>query len=390
MGTLVGTIAFIVLILFAIFFHELGHFLTARWSGIKCSRFFLGFGPTVWSFRRGRPETVEDPGSGELVERPETEYGIKALPLGGFVKIVGMSPFEDIPSSDQPRSFAAAPAWKRAIVLSAGSVTHFITAFIVLIVIFSIVGIPDPDRPTLRVEQVVTEVDGEPAPAHAAGIEPGDTILAVDGRSLEGWEDLRSTIRINPETPLDLTVRGDDGTERTVTLTPAAIDEEGQTIGFMGVMPAMETERVNPVTATARTPGIIGDVVVSIGEATPRVFSPENLGIVPGEEPGDERPVSIVGAGRIAADLAAQGQVAMFLWFFVTINIFIGLFNMLPLPPLDGGHLLLLGIEKLRGNKPVHPKAVLPVTALVFALLVALGLLLVFQDIVSPVQLPGP
>src|SRR5207249_6306502 len=117
MSSLLGVVAFIVLILFAILFHEFGHYVTARWAGIKVSKFFIGFGPTLWSYRRGRVETFVGP-NGAIERRPETEYGIKALPIGGFVKIVGMSPFEDLSPEDEPRSFNAVPRWKRAIVLA--------------------------------------------------------------------------------------------------------------------------------------------------------------------------------------------------------------------------------------------------------------------------------
>src|SRR5712692_5218282 len=128
MSSVVGALAFVVLIIFAVFFHELGHYVTARWAGIKVSKFFIGFGPTLWSVRRGRVETFVGR-SGAIEQRPETEYGIKLLPLGGFVKIVGMSVIEEVAPEDEPRAFNSAPRWKRAIVLTAGSATHFVTAF---------------------------------------------------------------------------------------------------------------------------------------------------------------------------------------------------------------------------------------------------------------------
>ena len=160
MAGTIGIFAFAVMILFAIFFHELGHFLTARWAGIK----------VIEVLHRLRPDDLVDPprpaGDGhrrapdalETVTRPETEYGVKALPLGGFVKIVGMSPLEEVPPEDEPRAFPSVPAWKRAIVLAAGSVTHFITAFVVLWFIFVAVGIPNPDKPTLTIDAVQTQI----------------------------------------------------------------------------------------------------------------------------------------------------------------------------------------------------------------------------------------
>lgn len=388
MGTLVGVVLFVVLLLLAIGFHEFGHFITARWSGIKVSRFFIGFGPTLWSTRRGRTEVVEDEESGELTERPETEYGVKALPLGGFVKILGMGTFdlpEDLPPEDRPRSFQAAPAWKRAIVLAAGSVTHFILAFVVLFVMFTLVGLPGgPAQPT--VSQVEQEVEGRPSPASEAGLRPGDEIVAVDGEGVAEWSQLVETVQANPGERLSLTIVR-DGDRRELTITPAAVEEEGERIGLIGVFPTAATERIGPVDGLLRSGGTIGDVVVAVVQIAPEAFSPENLGLVPGQEPSDQRGVSVVGAGQISADLIGSGQFALFLGLFAQINIFIALFNLLPLPPLDGGHLLVLGIEKVRG-KAVSPRALLPVMAIVTSLLIALAALLVFQDIVSPVQLP--
>lgn len=386
MGTVLGVLAFVVLLLFAIFFHEFGHYITARWANIKIARFFVGFGPTIWSYRRGRPETITGR-DGMPTTRPETEYGIKALPLGGFVKVVGMSPFEEVPAADEPRSFDAAPIWKRAIVLSAGSATHLVTAFVLLFLIFTVVGVPDPDRPTLTVGSVLSELGDEPAPAARAGIEAGDRIVAIDGRTVRDWDDVRLAVRRHPEEALELTIER-DGASRRVMLVPAAERERGRTIGVIGVFPKQEIMRVNPLVAAGRSVGELGNLLVGFVQTAPRAFSPDTLGLS-GDGPSNERPFSILGAGRLAADLAAEGQIAIFLFLFVQINLFIAVFNMLPLPPLDGGHLLVLAIEKVR-RKAVSPRALLPVMAVVFSLLVVLAMLLVYYDIVSPVRLPTP
>jgi len=382
-----GVAAFVVLLLFAIFFHELGHYLTARWSGIKISQFFIGFGPTLWSRRGGRLEVVETP-DGELVERPETEYGIKALPLGGYVKVLGMSPFEDVPPEEHPRSFQAVSYWKRAVVLLAGSVTHFITASVVIMLILTVVGLPDPDRPTLRVSSLATELeDGTQAPAFKAGIEPGDRIVAVDGNRFEDWDAMRDYIRDRPGQRLTVTVvRGER--ELQLPITPAPTTEEGREIGVIGVSPEFESARLGPLAAARLTGQVLWRSLGLFVQATPRALSPRNLGLIPGADPSpEERPISIYGAGRIAADLAARGRIAMFMEFFANINIFIGLFNLLPLPPLDGGHLLLLGIERLR-RKPLGQRALGRVMAVGFALLLLVGVSLLFRDILSPAQLP--
>jgi membrane-associated protease RseP (regulator of RpoE activity) len=386
MGTLLGTVAFVVLILFAILFHEFGHFVTARWAGIKVSKFFIGFGPTLWSYRRGRVEAFVGP-NGAIEQRPETEYGIKLLPLGGFVKIVGMSPFEELAPEDEPRSFNAVPRWKRAIVLAAGSVTHFITAFLVLFVIFAGVGVQDPTHPTLQVGAVASEVAGKPSPAATAGLHPHDRIVAIDGLGVRDWNQVQSAIRTHPGRQIRLTVVR-NGAELTLPITPRTDKQSGKTIGVIGIYPQLRTERLDPVAAVGRSGTEMKALLTGFFHTAPRAFSPQTLGLT-GGKPSNQRPFSILGAGRIAADLASHGQIAIFLFLFVQINIFIAIFNMLPLPPLDGGHLLVLAIEKIRG-KSIDQRALVPVMAVVFSILMLLGVLLVYYDIVSPVHVPVP
>ncbi|HVE93171.1 MAG TPA: M50 family metallopeptidase [Actinomycetota bacterium] len=380
MGAGLGIAAFVFLLLLAIFFHELGHFLAARWAGIKVTQFFVGFGPTLWSRRGGRQEVVES-ADGQIVERPELEYGVKAIPLGGFVKILGMSPFEEVPPQDYARSFQRAPAWKRAIVLAAGSATHILTAFIALVLILSAVGIPT--RQTLELEMV-----SRGSPASESGLRPGDRIVAVDGRKVSEWTQVRNLIRDSPGRQMQLTVANRTGDRRTVGITPRPQQEDGgrRTVGLIGVSSKLANVRVNPAVAAGRSAVVIGQFIGRFVTSTPKLFSAETLGLTktPGRE--DERAQSVVGAGRAAADLASKGQVLRFLEFFVYINMAIGLFNLLPIPPLDGGHLLLLGLEKVR-RKPVGQTTMVRVMAVGFALLLLLGMWIIFQDIVSPVPL---
>jgi membrane-associated protease RseP (regulator of RpoE activity) len=387
----IGVVAFCVLILFAIFFHELGHFLTARWAGIKITKFFVGFGPTLWSTRRGLPETVtiERRGKLETVTRPETEYGIKALPLGGFVKIVGMSPLEEVAPEDAPRAFSSVPTWKRAIVLAAGSFTHFVTAFFVLWLMFVAIGIPNPDKPTLTVDAVELEVAGKPSPAMTAGIRHGDRIVAVNGSPVEKFEDVRKAVRQGGGEPVALEIRKADGRTVSAEIRPVVDTSSKPPVPVIGIYPKNELTRQNPVRSVVSSGRAISSLLSSFFDRVPDAFSASALGLS-GKGPSDDRPFSIIGAGKIAGDLASRGSILDFLFLFVQINIFIAVFNMLPLPPLDGGHLLVLGIEKIRG-KPLSPRAIMPVAAVVLSVLLLLGVLLAYYDIVQPPQLPtGP
>ncbi len=386
MATFFGIAAFVVLLLFAIFFHEFGHYITARWAGIKISKFFIGFGPTLWSYRRGPLESITDP-DGNTITRPETEYGVKAFPIGGFVKVVGMSPFEEVAPEDEHRAFGSVPRWKRAIVLGAGSVTHMVSAFLFLMVIFSVVGLPDPNQRTQTVDAVQLEIGGDPSPAARAGLKPGEEIVAVDGRRVKSGNDLVRILRSSPEKQLSLTVRAKDGDTRDTRIVPARDEVGGREVGVIGIFLRGETVRLNPIRSAGASTRAMGDLFKGFVQQAPRAFSPSTLGLG-GDGPSDERPFSIIGAGRLAVDLAVEGQIAVFLFLFVQINIFVGVFNMLPLPPLDGGHLLVLLLEKIRG-KPVDQRALVPVMAVVLSLMALLALLLVYYDIFSPVSLPG-
>jgi membrane-associated protease RseP (regulator of RpoE activity) len=379
-----GAIAFVVLMLFAIFFHEFGHFITARWAGIKVSKFFIGFGPTLWSFRRGPLETIvtED---GRTITRPETEYGIKALPLGGFVKVVGMSPLEEVSLEDEPRAFDAAPPWKRAIVLAAGSFTHFITAVIVLFLIFTAVGIPDFNKPTATIDAVADKIAGKPSPAAQAGLNPGDKIVAINGQPVTRFQQVRDTIRANPGDQFSLTVLS-RGSRLTFVIKPVVETDRGKKVGVIGIYPRGKIVRAGPVRAVQLSGREIKNLLVGFWQHAPEAFSPKSLGLS-GRPPSSNRAFSILGAGRLASGLVSQGQIALFLFLFVQINVFVAILNLVPLPPLDGGHLLFLLIEKIR-RRPVEPRMVLAVTAVVFSLLLVLGVLLVYYDIVSPVTLP--
>src|SRR5690242_11443898 len=226
--------------------------------------------------------------------RPETEVGIKAFPIGGFVRIVGMSAAEEVSPEDEPRSFNAAPRWKRAIVLSAGSVTHFITGFIILFLLLSIAGAPDVNHPSLTVDLVVQKLDsGATSPAALAGLKHGDRLVEINHQRVAKWNDAANTIKANANKTLIFTViRNSEQLDLTVRPTLQKNDA-GKEVGFVGVQPVFPNVRQNPVAATVNSGKAIGGLIGAFFHRVPTAFSPHTLGLTGGKGPTQDRPFSI-------------------------------------------------------------------------------------------------
>lgn len=387
-----GVLLFIAAILIVVMIHESGHFLVAKAFGFKATQFFVGFGPTVWSTTRG-----------------ETEYGIKALPLGGFVKILGMNPYEDIPAEDRSRSYQAKPRWQRALLLLAGSGTHWIVAFVILVFAAMAIGFPTG---AISNEIAAVQRGGELAPASQAGIRPGDRIVGVGGRPTESWPEIRDYIRTRGGESASFTLqRGDQRREVTVELgqaifkggRPVAYAAPGQPlrparpgeqkVGFLGVEPEPEyrTESLPGavVDSAVRTWEISVMSVRGIGDVFGMVFGGELLDAITGEGQRrvDEGPLGLVGAGRIAGESVARGQYLAFVGLIVSFTIFVGIMNLLPLPPLDGGHLAVLAWEGITG-KAVDLRRLIPVAAAVISFFVLLFLAVLYLDLARPIRVP--
>lgn len=370
-----GVGLFIVALLLMILIHEAGHFFTAKWFGIKVEEFFVGFGPRLWSVKRG-----------------ETEYGVKALPLGGYVRIAGMNPFEEPAPEDIPRTFGAKPAWQRAIVLVAGSLTHFLIAIVLLWSFFAFVGVPVFGKPT--VAQVERTLAGSPSPAAEAGLRPGDEILVANGEEIDSTDELIRITRESVGEELVLLVRrGDD--RLTVRATPVLDTIGGQEVARLGIVLSREVvgrDTEHPIAAVGSAASATGEITVRSFQALGQIFSPEGIGrigalITGNEQRGVNDPAGIVGAGRLAGQAASSGNLDLLLGFLAALNVFVGILNILPLPPLDGGHLAVLGFEKVTGRK-VDVRKLIPLTAVVAGLLILLTLSLTYLDLVSPIPNP--
>jgi membrane-associated protease RseP (regulator of RpoE activity) len=386
--------------------HELGHFITAKWSGMKVTEFFFGFGPKIWSVRKG-----------------ETEYGIKVLPAGAYVRIIGMNNLDEADPADEPRTYRQQSFPKRLLVASAGSIMHFAQAFVLLVIAIGVVGIPgasvsSPDD-DLRVWPIVRV--NEDSPAAAAGFEEGDEIVAVGGRHVSEYDDgLTSAVhRYEVGDDVEFTVER-DGRERTLTaeLGPRPDDVPGGRPGtaFLGVTAGdgHKSEAVGLGTALWRAPGeMLGFTADNLG-ALVGFFSPDGLSDFANNvsrgaddpEPSDggggggggggtsedegNRMLSIYGAVRLGASLSEDG-LAWFLLFFFQINVFIGIFNMVPLPPLDGGHAAVAIYERIRSRRGrryyVDMAKLLPLTYAVVMGMALLGVTALYLDIVNPVDL---
>ncbi|WP_448615991.1 M50 family metallopeptidase [Modestobacter sp. URMC 112] len=448
--TILGIVAFAVGLLFSIGFHEFGHFFWARRFGMRVPQFFVGFGPTVFSRRRG-----------------ETEFGIKAVPLGGFIRIVGMIPpaeegeskratrmrsfiaevrgqaQTDVLPTDAQRVFWKKPWWQRVVVMSAGPLHNLVLAVVFFTVVLVGFGVPESTTTIASIPACVLPAGAESAgaadpcrvpitpagrrceagspgcalpaesPAAAAGLRPGDTVLAVGGEPVSqetdtGWLQVQQAIRGSIDTPVELTVRR-DGAERDLTVVPIEntvyADAEGERtmqVGYVGVSPA-QTYVQQPVTAV---PGFLGDMIVrsvdrltEIPQRIPALFGAVFLG----EERDPNGPIGVVGVSRISGEVfsfegfSVAEKASFFFQLLAGVNLVLFLFNLLPIYPLDGGHVAGALYEKaratvarLRGRPDPGPfdiARLMPVAYVVAGLFLVLSGLLFIADIVNPITL---
>ncbi|MCP9954455.1 MULTISPECIES: M50 family metallopeptidase [Actinomadura] len=398
MAFVLGAAAFVVALLVSVMLHEGGHLLTAKRFGMKATQYFVGFGPTLWSTRRG-----------------ETEYGVKAIPLGGFVKIVGYTPLEEIDPADRPRAFYRQPAGRRAVVIVAGVVANFVFAFLLLMVMAMTVGVREPGTVTSTVEEVTPCVPAAmtsdcgggrpPSPAARAGLRAGDRVVSFGGTPVSDWDGLTRAIDdAKPGETVQVAVRR-PGAARPVTLPITLADVDGRPfVGMSAKVVGAGYERTGPLNAAVfagrgigRTLAGIGEVVVDLPAAVPKLFTPERES-TPGGQVG-----SVVGAtdvsGQIfSSDSSARDKLALYLSLVVSVNIFLGALNVLPLLPLDGGHLAVVGYERARAGvnrirgRPdpgtVDMTRLLPLTYLAVLVLVGFGVLLILADLFNPLRLP--
>ncbi|MDO3700628.1 site-2 protease family protein [Micromonospora sp. C28SCA-DRY-2] len=413
MAYLLGVVLFALAILISVSLHEAGHMLTAKAFGMKVTRYFVGFGPTLWSFRRG-----------------ETEYGVKGIPLGGFCKIVGMTPQDDdVDPADEPRAMWRFPVWKRTIVMSAGSITHFALALVALWVIAVTAGLPNPDFPStdaeIRKEPAVVQLapcvvpdvtarectpDSPASPAAQAQLRDGDRITAINGAPVATWGDMLDRVRtLKPgETAKIAYVRDGQPGESEAVLAKTRRPPLDNPNGPVGDVAALGVELIpttptrltyGPIAAFGATADFTGDMAVNTVQALQRIPQkiPALWTAITGGERDVDTPISVVGASRLGGEAVENNAWLLFFMLFVSLNFFIGVFNLLPLLPLDGGHIAIAWFERARSwvyariGRPdpgrVDYLKLMPFTYAVILIGGAFTLLTITADVVNPITL---
>jgi membrane-associated protease RseP (regulator of RpoE activity) len=356
--------------------HELGHFLAAKHGHMKVTEYFLGFGPRLWSFRRG-----------------ETEYGVKAIPLGGYVKIPGMTNLEEVDPADESRTYREQPFHSRLLVAVAGSAMHFLMAFVLLVVLVTAVGLPNGDK--VGIQRVVA-VDGRPGPAQVAGLRAGDVVVSADGRPVSGNGDtLVTELHRHPGRPVTLVVDR-SGTTRTIVVTPVdgrTVREPGLTqppgtapYGLIGVSLDAPVERVGLLTGLARSGADMVRFSWASVVGVAHLFSPaatvQRFGQLTSAKAASQasangtRVQSVVGVVQTAKD-AVHAGIGDLLIVLISINLFVGIFNLFPMLPLDGGHVAIAVYEKIRstGSRVRYHADVAKLLPYTWALVAFLGVL---------------
>jgi membrane-associated protease RseP (regulator of RpoE activity) len=366
-------LVFVLGVLVAIFMHELGHFVTARWTGMKATQFFIGFGPRVWSFRRG-----------------ETEYGVRALPLGAFVRIIGMNQMDDVDPADEDRAYRSKSYPKRMLVITAGSLMHMLMAIGLLFAVYAVDGeVVERDGAEIR----AVEATG---PAAAAGLREGDVVLAIDGEPLDGSADLGRIVQSNrPADVLRFEILRDGEVVTVPVGLGANTDEESPLFGkpYIGVASATPVETIEHSVPSAAV-NAVTDIFPTSWEMTKgalKVLNPVNIvsHVLGTNDDITTRPTTLVGVTGLSDDVGeAEGFIGI-LYLLAVLNVFVGIFNMFPLLPLDGGHAAIATYERLRErNGQRYHADVAKLTPFAMAVMTVLLLLFasgLYLDITDPI-----
>jgi membrane-associated protease RseP (regulator of RpoE activity) len=406
---IIGVAFFALCILVSVALHECGHMWAARATGMKVRRYFVGFGPTLWSTRR--PNKLG-----------YTEYGVKAVPLGGFCDIAGMTAIDEIAPEDERYAMYRQKTWKRVLVLFAGPAMNFAIGLALIYVMALTWGLPNlHPQPAAHVSEtscVATEVskgkmgkcDGE-GPAAAAGIKAGDIIVKVGDTDVHNPDEMVAAVR-KLTGPTQFVIKRTEGATTTeistmvdVTRTQRFTSETAEapsTVAAVGISAAefgpVKYEQYNPLTAIPGTVAFTGDLAVEIGKSLAKI--PTKVGAlvhsIGGGERDPETPISVVGASIIGGDAFEHGYFMAFWFFLAQLNFVLGAINLIPLLPFDGGHIAIALFEKIRNMlrktrgmvaaAPVNYLKLMPATYVILVLVMGYMALTVTADFVNPIR----
>ena len=421
---ILGVLVLAVGLAISIALHEVGHLIPAKLFGVKVTQYMIGFGPTLFSRRKG-----------------ETEYGVKAIPLGGYISMIGMYPpaasvgatesrsagffrtliqdardqsADQIGDDEDSRTFYRLPIHKRLIIMFGGPVMNLVIGTVLIGILLMGIGIPTAVNRVATVSPCVTTAASCPSgaaasPASKAGFRVGDTIVSVDGTSTPSWAEASSLFAASPGTELTVVVTN-DGARRTLEVTPVATRAEvaaadgttsTETVGRIGVAArtALQSQSITTVLpAVGSALGVTFHTVATL----PARLADVGGALFAGQQRPMDSPMSVVGAGRVAGEVASTdqlgllGKVQYILNILAGLNIFLFVLNLVPLPPLDGGHVaaaLWEGLKrafarvfKRREPKPTDTAKLIPLTFGVVAVLGAMSLFLIVADIVKPIN----
>ncbi|MEY2469532.1 MAG: hypothetical protein QOF21_2230 [Actinomycetota bacterium] len=371
-----------------IMLHELGHYITARWAGMKVTDFFVGFGPVIWSTQRG-----------------ETRWGVRALPVGGYVKTIGMNNLEEVAPEDEDRTYRAKTYWQRVRFAMAGSTTHFLVALVLMVVLLGGYGRIVKTVQSTTVDQVSASLsDGGPAsPAKIAGVRPGDKIVAVNGTPVRYWKQVSNAIHDSAGKPLPLTVKR-DGKPIELVVTPVLQKQDGKSVGMIGIHSGQRDikKRESWPSAVWQAPFEVKQVAVDSTSALVGLFSKSNIEHYgqqltktgpadPSPDKDGNRFLSMLGLFRLAEAVWKAGMASV-LMLLISLNVFIGIFNLIPLPPFDGGHIAVATYEavrsRIRGRRyMVDMNKMLPLAYLVMFALLLIGVTAFWLDLRHPINI---
>ncbi|NDH80561.1 MAG: RIP metalloprotease [Actinobacteria bacterium] len=390
---IIGVLAFVIALLLSVMIHEFGHYITAKRYGMRVSEFFLGFGKRIWSFTRG-----------------ETEFGIKAIPAGGYCRIEGMSATDEMPPGEESRAFFKASSGRKLIVLGAGSFLHFVLGFIILLIIFAGIGTSKPTTTISeisacvpRINAACTESDPK-SPALLSGLQAGDVITSLNGVPVNNWAKDVEIIRNSAGKEILIEIER-NGQVQTISVIAATRVVDGKEYGFLGIVNGYELVRDAPFTSIKNSAIVSWDfisgavkAIISLPSKIPALWG----ATVSGADRDPNGLVGIVGVAQVTGQaassegLSTSERIQTFLLIIASLNFFVGVFNLLPILPLDGGHMAVAIadevraiVARIRGRarpEGINVNKLAPFTMVVFVLLAALTVLLLAADIINPIQ----